>query len=87
MMRDPSRTRRLAAAAVVSVGLLALAGAGALWFAGTTAGVTLPLAAVLPVGLVGLAGWRRATATGRWRAAVNSYADRQLIARARKRVW
>jgi hypothetical protein len=83
--RNPVPTNYLALVACTVAGL-ALGGAFALWIT-SAAGPALPIAVCLPIGVGALAGWRRAAAAGRWRAAVDLYADRQLIARYRKRVW
>jgi len=50
---------------------------------GSAADSVLPFVLLIPVGIVGLGWWRRSAAAGRWRAALDAFAERELAARGR----
>jgi hypothetical protein len=68
----------------LGAGVFALAaggGAVAHLATGSAAGGVLPFVLLIPVGIVGLAWWQRSAAAGRWRAALDAFAERELAAR------
>jgi hypothetical protein len=73
----------------LGAGVLALAfggGAVAHLATGSVANSLLPFVLLIPVGIVGLAWWQRSSAAGRWRAALDAFAERELTARGEARV-
>jgi uncharacterized membrane protein YphA (DoxX/SURF4 family) len=67
----------------LGAGVFALAAAGAAvahLATGSWAGGELPFMLLIPVGIVGLALWQRRASAGRWRAALDAFADRELAA-------
>jgi hypothetical protein len=68
----------------LGAGVFALAaggGAVAHLATGSVADSVLPFVLLIPVGIVGLAWRRRSAAAGRWRAALDAFAERELAAR------
>jgi hypothetical protein len=68
----------------LGAGVFALAaggGAVAHLAIGSAAGGVLPFVLLIPVGIVGLALWQRRAAAGRWRAALDAFAERELASR------
>jgi hypothetical protein len=68
----------------LGAGVFALAASGgavAHLATGSAADGILPFVLLIPVGIVGLGWWRRSAAAGRWRAALDAFAERELAAR------
>ena len=68
----------------LGAGVFALAASGgavAHLATGSAADSVLPFVLLIPVGIVGLAWWQRSAAAGRWRAALDAFAERELAAR------
>jgi uncharacterized membrane protein YphA (DoxX/SURF4 family) len=61
--------------------LAATGGAVAHLATGSVANSVLPFVLLIPVSIVGLGWWRRSAAAGRWRAALDAFAERELAAR------
>src|SRR5947209_7565399 len=70
----------------LGAGVFALAaggGAVAHLATGSAADTVLPFVLLIPVGIVALSWRRRSAAAGRWRAALDAFAERELAARGR----
>ncbi len=68
----------------LGLGVFALAfggGAAAHLATGSAASGVLPFVLLIPVGIVGLAWWRHSAETGRWKAALDAFAERELAER------